>query len=93
MQSRLSIIAPLKPVFGAACNGCDVCCRQEICRVGERVFGPVAAPCPALLWTQGRFWCGLLLAEYEARRQDLTMLPLIEHTLAIGRGCDAEDVA
>ena len=33
----------------------------------------------------------VVLAEYHARSQDLTLLPLVEHTLAIGRGCDAED--
>ena len=91
MQGGLSIVAPPKPTFGAACNGCGVCCQQELCQVGADVFGPGAAPCPALLWLQGRFWCGLVLAEYHARRMDHTTLPLIEQTLAIGRGCDMED--
>ena len=92
MQGRLNIVAPPKPTFGATCNGCGVCCQQEVCRVGQVIFGAIPGPCPALTWVQGRFWCGLVLAEYHARRQDPTTLPLIEHTLAIGRGCDAATI-
>ena len=82
---------PEKPPFGAPCNGCGMCCAVEVCQLGVQAFGAIAAPCPALQFYQGRFWCGLLFLEYEARRQGIIALPLIEQALAIGRGCDAED--
>ena len=47
-------------------------------------------PRPALLFIQGRSWCGLVLAEYEARCHDPSVLPVLENTLAIGQGCDSE---
>jgi hypothetical protein len=56
------------------------------------VFGDVPAPCPALTWLQGRFWCGLVLAETAARHQDPTLVPYLAQTLAIGRGCDSDVV-
>jgi hypothetical protein len=90
LEQILTATAPRKPVFGAPCNGCGYCCQQEVCRVGSAAFGDVAAPCPTLLFVQGRYWCGLVLAVYEARRQDPSVLPVLEDTLAIGRGCDAE---
>lgn len=80
-----------KPRFGTPCNGCGVCCQQEVCRVGVVAFGARPGPCPALQWHQGRFWCGLVLAEYEGRRQEMLELPLLDQALAIGRWCDAAD--
>lgn len=87
----MSDTAPEKPPFGAPCNGCGVCCIAELCQIGSAAFGDIPGPCPALQFHHGRFWCGLVLAEYEGRRQGIIELPLLEHTLAIGRGCDAED--
>mgnify|MGYP001583561810 FL=1 len=86
----MSDTAPEKPPFGAPCNGCGVCCIAELCQIGRKAFGDIPGPCPALQFHQGRFWCGVVLAEYEGRRQGVIELPLLEQTLAIGRGCDAE---
>jgi len=82
--------APPKPAFGDACNGCGVCCQQEVCPLGRATFGEVAAPCPALVFGQARFWCALVLGERELRRQDPSEPPCLETMLAIGLGCDSE---
>ena len=89
-QIPLKVI-PTKPRYGAPCNGCGVCCQQELCPLGTTAFGAVPAPCPALHWVQGRFWCGLALMEYEARRQDMTIVPRLADALRLGQGCDMED--
>ena len=83
-------LAPPKPPFGAPCNGCGYCCQQGLCQLGEMIFGAVAPPCPALLFVQGRYWCSLVLMEYATRRHDASVPPVLEHSLAIGWGCDAE---
>lgn len=75
--------APEKPAFGAPCNGCGFCCASEVCKVGRVAFGDVPAPCPALVFDAGRWWCGLVVLE-QHRGDD----PLFARTLAIGVGCD-----
>lgn len=54
--------APEKPAFGQPCNGCGFCCAAEPCGVARR-FVPGAidgAPCPAMEFEHGRFWCGMV---------------------------------
>lgn len=57
---------PAKPAYGQPCNGCGVCCRQELCPLGELLYRRVKGPCPALsgpyLMTDGSstYTCGLV---------------------------------
>ncbi len=82
--------APIKPPLGALCNGCGRCGVKDGCQVGRLAFGAVPAPCPTLIWCQERAWCSLVLREYVLRRVGVIDVPVLEHTLAIGRGCDSE---
>ena len=54
--------APRKPVVGAPCNGCGVCCLAEPCPVGVLVSRRLKGACKALVWSEqaGRYHCGLL---------------------------------
>lgn len=74
------------PAFGSPCNGCGLCCKLEVCRIGKMVFGEAqAAPCPALEKEDGRYWCGIVRAEEKAG------LPkMAADALGVGKGCDSE---
>lgn len=88
--------APEKPAFGSPCNGCGFCCAAEPCGVA-RQFVPGAtdgAPCPAMEFEHGRFWCGMV------RRPgyylglpawgDEEMGAMIGEALGTGKGCCAD---
>jgi hypothetical protein len=89
---RLRVDAPPKPVAGAPCNGCGVCCAWAPCPAGIWVSGRRRGRCRALRWEGGAYRCGLLAAP----RRFLPGLPpawtrrLVRRWIAAGRGCDAE---
>lgn len=80
----INALAPIKPVLGAACNGCGVCCLSEPCPAGMLVSLRRRGSCAALRWEAGtaRYRCGL------------TTLPwlgaLTRRWIAAGRGCDSD---
>ena len=78
--------APEKPAYGTPCNGCGLCCAVEVCAIGKIAFGEVPAPCPGMLFDEGRFHCKLVLVERLSG-----MAPRIATALGIGKGCDADD--
>lgn len=79
-----------KPVYGAPCNGCGYCCQKEVCAIGQVAYGPdVQAPCPSLIYENGRHWCRLVLAEAFLNQQGLCE-PVFATALGVGKGCDAE---
>lgn len=78
--------APPKPPHGAPCNGCGLCCAVEVCAIGRVAFPDVPAPCPGMVFDDGRFGCMLVLVEAASG-----MEPLIATALGIGKGCDADD--
>jgi len=53
-------VIPTKPPKGAKCNGCGVCCIAETCPAGIELFGSDHQVCPALMFRDGRFNCGLM---------------------------------
>ena len=59
---HIEALAPAKPVEGAACNGCGVCCLAEPCPVGMLVSMRRRGACVALEWhaVQRRYLCGML---------------------------------
>ncbi|HEX5801579.1 MAG TPA: hypothetical protein VFY24_01035 [Azospira sp.] len=94
--------APPKPAFGAACNGCGVCCAAETCPLGLIVFRRRRGPCPALEWhgetADGRYRCGLLVSPARYLRY-LRWLPanaeglvrrLGARWIAAGTSCDSQ---
>ncbi len=55
-------IGPAKPKIHSPCNGCGLCCVADACEIA-RAWVPEAkphAPCPALEFEGGRFWCGMV---------------------------------
>lgn len=84
--------APEKPLHLAPCNGCGLCCIVALCAAGESLFGEDhPLPCPALHFSEGRYWCGLLLMEDKAIKIKPKMASVIRSGLGIGQGCDVED--
>lgn len=89
--------APPKPEFGSPCNGCGFCCAAEPCGVA-REFVPGAidgAPCPAMEFEHGRFWCGMVRrpGHYLGLPHDWADEFLggeVAKVLGAGRGCDAD---
>jgi hypothetical protein len=85
---RIHALAPTKPVPGAACNGCGVCCLAEPCPVGMLLSLRRVGPCRALRWRQdsdeaaARYRCGLM-----ANR---VMRPLVARWIAAGQSCDSD---
>lgn len=87
--------APKKPAWGAPCNGCGVCCAGWPCPLSRLLFGHRQGACPALVWREGRYHCGLL----RTPRRHLRWLPaggeamarrLIRRWIGAGRGCDCD---
>ena len=72
---------PEKPKRGEPCNGCGFCCAIELCQVAE-MAGLTETPCKFMMFLDGRFWCGLVVAEEIAG-----MKPLIAEALGIDKGC------
>jgi hypothetical protein len=90
-------LAPAKPVTGAPCNGCGLCCLAEPCPLGMLVSGRRHGRCKALVWQErhpgGRYVCGLvneperLLPRWTAPLQRAWQWPLVRPvTRPLGRG-------
>ncbi len=87
--------AAAKPPFGAACNGCGVCCATEPCPLGMILSARRRGACAALRWNPAgsRYSCGAVSAP-------ATVLPAVLRPLAplfgrlarrwisAGSGCD-----
>jgi Fe-S-cluster-containing hydrogenase component 2 len=60
---ELHSLAPLKPEFGARCNGCGACCAAEPCPVAFLFLFQFRRQCRALLWQNltGRYVCGMVV--------------------------------
>lgn len=91
---HLHALAPAKPVLGAPCNGCGLCCAAEPCPLGVWLSRRRSGACAALRWSVAdkRYLCGALaqpkhwlpwLPEAWARR-------LVRRWIAAGMACDAE---
>jgi hypothetical protein len=80
-----------KPRHGMACNGCGLCCTLEPCGIAKALLGDIPGPCPILVYQDGKYRCGYVLMEAEARAIKPDFEPLITNALGIGKGCDAED--
>lgn len=75
---------PAKPTFGSPCNGCGLCCHREVCGIGQIAFSTDQAPCPGIVYKEGRTWCLVILAEKMTQKDTL-----LADALGIGTSCDA----
>ena len=90
-------LAPPKPVVGAPCNGCGVCCLAEPCPLGMLVSGRRSGACAALRWQgeQARYVCGVVAPGAPALSARWRWLApwvqrLARRWIAVGVGCDAD---
>jgi hypothetical protein len=98
-------LAPVKPDWGAPCNGCGVCCLSEPCPVGMVLSFKRQGACDALHWdpVQIRYRCGAMVQPRQVLRRVLpapirmlapALAPLLAliagRTIAVGSGCDCD---
>lgn len=91
----MSETAPEKPREGQPCNGCGFCCAAVRCPIAITLIGDGPAPCPAMEFEDGRFWCGIvrnasryvepIAPEFTDAIVSKTLLPFF------GTGCDSGD--
>ena len=67
------------------CKQCGYCCKEEICQIGEMVFGIIEPPCPALVKENELYFCSFVVAE-----NDFFVEPILTKALGIGIGCDRD---
>jgi hypothetical protein len=87
---------PRKPLPGKPCNGCGLCCHLARCPVSIDLIGEGDGPCPALEYSDGRYWCGIVLHPRKyvaqipeaARLSDAQLQVCIGHLMNFGYGCD-----
>ena len=68
--------APRKPLLGAVCNGCGVCCLVAPCPLGVLLSGRRKGACDALRWVEdsigaGVYRCGAIRQPMEVLKQAL----------------------
>jgi hypothetical protein len=67
----------------------------QLCALAVEFLDAAAAPCPAMEFSDGRFWCGLVRrpSRYFGIPAFSNRLigPMVHDALNIGEGCDASD--
>jgi hypothetical protein len=81
---------PIKPVYGAPCNGCGLCCIVEQCPISVDLFGQ-RPRCPALIDEGGPYSCGLISRPRDYFVDELASYcrDRIAIILGAGEGCDS----
>lgn len=89
--------AHAKPVLGAPCNGCGLCCLAEPCPLGIWVSRRRTGACVALRWhaAEARYLCGMVADPAQVLGWRSTwalrwVQRLARRWIAAGTGCDAE---
>jgi uncharacterized cysteine cluster protein YcgN (CxxCxxCC family) len=80
---KLNVLEPpKKPLYGSKCNGCGVCCMEELCPPAKDIFPGKKGPCPLLDFKDERFECTMYTkAPPRLKRR-------IGEALGINDGCD-----
>lgn len=93
----IHVDAPDKPDWGAACNGCGVCCAAEPCPVGVLVSGRRVGACRALEWRdpERRYVCGMVSAPARYLGVDHPWLSAVasamtRRLISADSGCDSD---
>jgi len=89
--------APPKPLPGAPCNGCGVCCASAPCPLGVLVSGRTSGRCSRLRFDDvaSRYRCGLVPrtpaagASWVARATAGTARVLLRRWIGASIGCDS----
>lgn len=85
--------APPKPAWGAACNGCGLCCAAEPCPLGMMLSRRRHGACVALAWDEDQrlYRCGVLTqpARWLPWMPQALARRLAARWIAASRGCDA----
>jgi hypothetical protein len=81
---RIHSAAPTKPMAGAPCNGCGLCCLAEPCPIGMLVSMRRRGACTAVEWDGRGYRCGLLARARGWRGR------LFARWIGAGRGCDSD---
>jgi len=97
--------APAKPVWGAPCNGCGVCCLAEPCPLGMVLSRRRHGACSALRWQAATrtYQCGALVDTPQVLHDALprfvrrlapwlvgVLRRLAPRWIAAGQGCDCD---
>jgi hypothetical protein len=92
---RIEPEAPPKPAFGAACNGCGVCCLAEPCPLGAVLSGRRRGACDWVRWdaAEQRYRCGAAVLEAAqlppgARWLAPALQAVARRWISAGSGCD-----
>ena len=79
---------PVKAKKDTPCNGCGLCCHMSICKIGQHFFGKdKPAPCPGIIYEDGKVRCGVVMAERELLGTDD-----FGKMLGIDKGCCSDDL-
>jgi len=71
------------------CTQCGKCCREELCLLGELFFETKTPPCPALIFKEGKSWCGFVLYA-DSVWPGIGISEHLAYLLGIGKGCDTQ---
>lgn len=93
---KINAQAPTKPVLGAPCNGCAVCCASEPCPVSLALLWPHNAPCKALVWHEDtkHYRCGMVsepshFVKWLPKRMDKIASKVFKRWIAADTVCDS----
>lgn len=84
---------PSYPGEGQPCNGCGHCCQMKACQLSVELLRSETAPCLALEFAEGRYWCGLVRSPEKllgAGSGGGYISRVVAQLLGIGRGCDSD---
>ncbi len=97
-------MAPRKPVVGAPCNGCGICCLAQPCPLGIILSRRSQGACDALRWNsdQAVYRCGALSQPLDVLEAALprylrglapwlapALARFARRWIAAGQGCDS----
>jgi hypothetical protein len=78
--------APIKPAYGATCNGCGICCLDELCPIAIVRYRRRKGPCPQLSWVPE-------LQHYRCQWLVSASSPWlrwwVQRAIFAGKGCDS----
>jgi len=80
-------------LYEKPCKQCGHCCTREVCPFGVLFLDTEKPPCPALIFEEGKYWCGLVRrpADYFPGFMHHYIVPLLLELFKFGVGCDSKN--